>query len=122
METATLKYMDRIGYEPKRWQHDVSFDVKRGSILAIMARSGSGKSMLLKALIGPLRPSARVDLLPPDVNDCCWTTTKKRKDRRHFGALFEGGVLQAPDGAEMLRRCSFSVHRPRSRQSTDRCN
>jgi phospholipid/cholesterol/gamma-HCH transport system ATP-binding protein len=47
-----------FGYGAELLQHDVSFDVKRGSIFAIMGASGSGKSTLLKTLIGLLRPSA----------------------------------------------------------------
>jgi len=41
-----------FGYGVELLQHDVSFDVKRGSIFAIMGASGSGKSTLLKTLIG----------------------------------------------------------------------
>ena len=47
-----------IGYGERDVQHDVSFEVKPGSIFAIMGPSGCGKSTLLKALIGLLRPSA----------------------------------------------------------------
>jgi phospholipid/cholesterol/gamma-HCH transport system ATP-binding protein len=47
-----------VGYGDQDVQHDVSFDVKRGSIFAIMGPSGCGKSTLLKALIGLLQPSA----------------------------------------------------------------
>jgi phospholipid/cholesterol/gamma-HCH transport system ATP-binding protein len=41
-----------IGYGEDSVQHDLSFEVKPGSIFAIMGASGSGKSTVLKALIG----------------------------------------------------------------------
>ena len=47
-----------IGYGRKPVQHGISFDVRAGSIFAIMGGSGCGKRTLLKALIGLLRPSA----------------------------------------------------------------
>ena len=47
-----------IGFDETIIQHDLSFEVARGSIFAIMGGSGSGKSTLLKALIGLLRPTA----------------------------------------------------------------
>jgi phospholipid/cholesterol/gamma-HCH transport system ATP-binding protein len=54
LEVLGLAY----GFNGETLQHDVSFDVKRGSIFAIMGASGSGKSTLLKVLIGLQRPSA----------------------------------------------------------------
>ena len=39
-------------------QHDLTFDVHRGSIFAIMGGSGCGKSTFLKSMIGLLRPGA----------------------------------------------------------------
>ena len=47
-----------LAYGPKVIQHDLSFDVRRGSIFAVMGGSGCGKSTVLKAMIGLLRPSA----------------------------------------------------------------
>ena len=35
---------------------DISFEVKRGEILVILGESGTGKSVLLKHLIGLLTP------------------------------------------------------------------
>jgi phospholipid/cholesterol/gamma-HCH transport system ATP-binding protein len=47
-----------VGYGKRAVQQDLSFEVKPGSIFAIMGGSGCGKSTVLKALIGLLRPSA----------------------------------------------------------------
>jgi phospholipid/cholesterol/gamma-HCH transport system ATP-binding protein len=46
-----------LAFGPKVIQHDLSFDVRRGSIFAVMGGSGCGKSTVLKALTGLLRPT-----------------------------------------------------------------
>ena len=81
-----------IGYGGQDVQHDVSFDVKRGSIFAIMGPSGCGKSTLLKALIGLLRPTAgAVHFGARDY----WSLDQAHRDDcgRCFGVLFQGGAL-----------------------------
>jgi phospholipid/cholesterol/gamma-HCH transport system ATP-binding protein len=47
-----------LAFGPKVIQHDLSFDVRRGSIFAVMGGSGCGKSTVLKSMIGLLRPTA----------------------------------------------------------------
>lgn len=81
-----------FGYGTEPLQHDVSFDVKRGSIFAIMGASGSGKSTLLKVLIGLLRPSAG-QIFFAGVNYCSLDDTSRADIGRHFGVLFQGGAL-----------------------------
>jgi phospholipid/cholesterol/gamma-HCH transport system ATP-binding protein len=81
-----------FGYGAERLQHDVSFDVKRGSIFAIMGASGSGKSTLLKVLIGLLRPSAG-QIVFAGVNYCSLGDARRAEIGRHFGVLFQGGAL-----------------------------
>ncbi len=81
-----------VGYGDEGIQHDVSFDVKRGSIFAIMGPSGCGKSTLLKALTGLLRPSAgAVRFGARDY----WALDQGQRDDigRCFGVLFQGGAL-----------------------------
>jgi len=81
-----------IGYGDQHIQHDVSFNVERGSIFAIMGPSGCGKSTLLKALIGLLRPSAgAVRFGARDY----WALDQGQRDDfgRSFGVLFQGGAL-----------------------------
>jgi len=71
---------------------DVSFDVPKGEISAIMGPSGTGKSVLLKHIIGLLRPD----------NGEVWIdgeeiTTMRDRDlmrvRRKLGVLFQDGAL-----------------------------
>lgn len=73
--------------------HDgVSFEVQRGEVLALIGGSGTGKSVLLKEIIGLQRPSAgRVELLGKDV----WAASPAELNalRRRFGVLFQDGAL-----------------------------
>ena len=73
--------------------HDgVSFTVRRGEVLALIGGSGTGKSVLLKEMIGLLRPTAgRVALFGTDV----WTADDDTMNalRRRFGMLFQDGAL-----------------------------
>jgi phospholipid/cholesterol/gamma-HCH transport system ATP-binding protein len=88
-----------VGYGDQGIQHDVSFDVKRGSIFAIMGPSGCGKSTLMKALIGLLRPSAGALRFGPEDY---WALDQGRRDDfgRRFGVLFQGGALWSSMTAE----------------------
>ncbi|PZP65092.1 MAG: ABC transporter ATP-binding protein [Azospira oryzae] len=73
--------------------HDgVSFRVWRGEVVALIGGSGSGKSVLLREIIGLARPTAgRVRLLGTDV----WTASEQelKRMRRRFGMLFQDGAL-----------------------------
>ncbi len=71
---------------------DVSLDIHEGETLAIIGRSGSGKSVLIKHIIGLLRPDTghvRVD--GTDINAVPYA--ELRTIRRNFGVLFQGGAL-----------------------------
>jgi phospholipid/cholesterol/gamma-HCH transport system ATP-binding protein len=70
----------------------VSFAVRRGEVVALIGGSGTGKSVLLKEMIGLLRPTAGwVRLLGTDV----WHSPEAEIDglRRRFGMLFQDGAL-----------------------------
>jgi phospholipid/cholesterol/gamma-HCH transport system ATP-binding protein len=73
--------------------HDgVSFDVARGEVVALIGGSGSGKSVLLKEIIGLMRPKAgSIELLGADV----WRSSVQELNalRRRFGVLFQDGAL-----------------------------
>jgi len=88
-----------FGYAEQMVQHDVSFEVKTGSIFAVMGVSGCGKSTLLKALIGLLRPSTgsvRFD----ETN--YWSLDDRGREEmgRRFGVLFQGAALWSSMTAE----------------------
>ena len=73
--------------------HDgVSFSVGRGTLVALIGSSGTGKSVLLREIIGLQRPSAgRVRLLGTDM----WAAPDAEVDavRRRLGMLFQDGAL-----------------------------
>ena len=73
--------------------HDgVSFRVPRGEVAALIGGSGTGKSVLLKEIIGLLRPeSGTVRLLGTEV----WRAGAPALNalRRRFGMLFQDGAL-----------------------------
>ena len=73
--------------------HDgVSFSVARGTLVALIGGSGTGKSVLLREIIGLLRPSdGRVRLLGTDM----WHASADELDavRRRFGMMFQDGAL-----------------------------
>ena len=73
--------------------HDgVSFTVTRGQVLAIIGGSGTGKSVLLREIIGLLRPTAgTVRLLGTDVWAC--SPDELAAVRTRFGMMFQDGAL-----------------------------
>ena len=71
---------------------DVSLTIDDSETLAIIGRSGSGKSVLMKHLIGLLKPDqGRVRVDGVDINAISYKAL--RKVRRNFGVLFQGGAL-----------------------------
>ncbi len=73
--------------------HDgVSFSVGRGEVTALIGGSGTGKSVLLKEIIGLIRPqSGSIKLFGEDV----WAVNEARLMalRQRFGVLFQDGAL-----------------------------
>jgi phospholipid/cholesterol/gamma-HCH transport system ATP-binding protein len=73
--------------------HDgVSFTVRRGTLVALIGGSGTGKSVLLREIIGLQRPtSGSIRLLGTDV----WSSDAAELNavRRRFGMMFQDGAL-----------------------------
>ena len=73
--------------------HDgVSLSVMRGEVTALIGGSGTGKSVLLKEIIGLIRPvSGNIKLFGEDV----WQASESELMalRRRFGVLFQDGAL-----------------------------
>ena len=68
---------------------DVSFDVRRGSIVGLEGPSGSGKSTILHAVAGLLVPtSGAVELLGTDLTEIS-ARERTRVRRRHVGIVFQ---------------------------------
>ncbi len=79
-------------FGPQPVLRGLSLEVPTGSITVIIGRSGGGKSVLLKHLIGLLYPDAgRVLVDGVDI-----TTLRGRaldEVRRRYGVVFQGGAL-----------------------------
>ena len=73
--------------------HDgVDLDVRRGEVLGIVGGSGSGKSVLLRSLIGLKRPEAgRIEIFGHDIGRL--GEAEKRALDRRWGVLFQDGAL-----------------------------
>ncbi len=71
---------------------DISFDFHKGKTNLIIGKSGSGKSVLTKCMVG---------LLQPDIGDVFYQDTKlsslknkeKKEIRKQLGMLFQGSAL-----------------------------
>jgi phospholipid/cholesterol/gamma-HCH transport system ATP-binding protein len=72
--------------------NDVSFQVKRGQTCVIMGRSGVGKSVTLKLILGFLKPdSGRIFIAGQDVTD--FTEREFAELRRKVTMVFQSGAL-----------------------------
>ena len=66
--------------------------VRRGEILGVVGGSGSGKSVLMRSIIGLQRPAAgRIDVLGHTITDI--DLEQGVGVRRRWGVLFQGGAL-----------------------------
>ena len=71
---------------------DISFDIPRGKISAVMGPSGTGKSVLLKNVIGLLRPD-RGEIWVDGEETVSMGERDLYRVRRKFGVLFQDGAL-----------------------------
>jgi phospholipid/cholesterol/gamma-HCH transport system ATP-binding protein len=71
---------------------DITFDVPKGRITAILGPSGTGKSVLLKNIIGLLRPDAG-EIWVDGENIVGMREKDLYRVRRKFGVLFQDGAL-----------------------------
>lgn len=94
----------------------VDLDVMPGEVLAVVGRSGAGKSVLLKNLIGLLQPdSGAVLVAGEDVHRARGRRLSRLRER--FGMLFQGGALF--DSLSVADNVAFPL-REKTRQSSAR--
>ncbi|HHP7239533.1 ABC transporter ATP-binding protein [Longibacter sp.] len=71
---------------------EVDLEIEDGETIAIIGRSGSGKSVLMKHLVGLLNPDqGRVLVDDVDIGEIPYE--ELREIRQQFGVLFQGGAL-----------------------------
>ena len=71
---------------------DVSFLFEVGKTNLIIGQSGSGKTVLMKSLVGLLEPDEG-EIFYDDRDFCNMGTREKRRLRQEIGMLFQGGAL-----------------------------
>ena len=87
---------------------DISLQLGVGENLVVLGKSGSGKSVLIKCMVGLLRPDAgNITILDQDV------TSLQRKElnqlRQKIGFLFQGGALY--DSMTVKQNIEFPLRR-----------
>ncbi len=93
-EATTVLAVDSVvtRFGPAVVHDGVSFSVRRGEVVALIGGSGTGKSVLVKEVIGLLRPtSGSISLLGTDVWNC--SPEELSVLRHRFGMLFQDGAL-----------------------------
>jgi phospholipid/cholesterol/gamma-HCH transport system ATP-binding protein len=79
-------------YDGKTVLKDITFDVRRGEVLVIAGGSGSGKSTMLKHMIGLYRPAGgRIFIEGGDL--AIAPPGQRERLLRLFGVSFQGGAL-----------------------------
>lgn len=79
-------------FNSKKVLDDTNLEIAKGRITVIIGRSGEGKSVLIKHIIGLLRPDSGEILL--DGHDITKMTERELNEvRRRFGMLFQGAAL-----------------------------
>lgn len=79
-------------YEDNKVLDDLSFDLERGKVYAVMGPSGCGKSTLLRQLIGAEEPDSG-EVLVDGINIRAQDRRTKDEARRKFGVLFQSAAL-----------------------------
>ena len=71
---------------------NLNLKIRRGEVLAIIGGSGTGKSLLLRSIIGLQKPNAgQVCVLGVDMAQA--TPVEQAKVARHWGVMFQDGAL-----------------------------
>ena len=84
----------------------VNFDLMEGESLVVLGGSGSGKSVLLKCILGLITPDKGEVLI--DGKDMMKMSSKEKDDVRHkFGMLFQGAALF--DSLSVWRNIGFEL-------------
>jgi phospholipid/cholesterol/gamma-HCH transport system ATP-binding protein len=105
-----------VQFGPQRVLHDIALAVPRGQTVAVIGESGCGKTVLLKLIIGLLRPTAgnvtfdgRVLAEMPE--------RELTRQRLRFGFLFQGAALF--DSLNVYDNVAFGLRAQRDRPEAE---
>jgi len=81
-----------VSYGGRRVLDGVNLDIQQGEVMALLGASGSGKSTMLRHIIGLERPdSGNIYVQGVDINNC--SRQELRALRRDMGVTFQGSAL-----------------------------
>lgn len=96
----------RKSFNAREVLHGVSLDIPRGQIFVIIGGSGSGKTVLLKHIIGLMRPDSGQILV--DGEDICRLDARRLNEvRKKFGMLFQEAALF--DSMSVFENVAFPI-------------
>jgi len=95
-------------FGPQKILDGVSFHIENGESVAIIGRSGGGKSVLLKHLIGLLQPDSG-DVLVDGESIVAMNERQLLRVRRKFGMVFQGAALF--DSMTVAENVAFGLRR-----------
>jgi phospholipid/cholesterol/gamma-HCH transport system ATP-binding protein len=98
----------RKGFDTQPVLDGVSFRIENGESVAIIGRSGCGKSVLLKLLIGLLQPDTGEALIDGE-NIVPMNERQLLRVRRKFGMVFQGSALF--DSMTVAENVAFGLRR-----------
>jgi phospholipid/cholesterol/gamma-HCH transport system ATP-binding protein len=98
----------RKSFGGQRVLDNVSFRIENGESVAIIGRSGCGKSVLLKHLIGLLQPDSGAVLIDGE-NIVPMNERQLLRVRRKFGMVFQGAALF--DSMTVAENVAFGLRR-----------
>ncbi len=88
----------------------INLHIQNGETLTIIGQSGSGKSVLLKHILGLIRPD-RGSIIVDGVDICGSSEAELNNIRRKFGLLFQAAALF--DSLTVAQNVSFGLERYR---------
>jgi phospholipid/cholesterol/gamma-HCH transport system ATP-binding protein len=95
-------------FGPQKILDGVSFHIENGESVVIIGRSGGGKSVLLKHLIGLLKPDSG-EVLIDGQNIELMNERQLLRVRRNFGMVFQGAALF--DSMTVAENVAFGLRR-----------
>ena len=82
----------RTQFGPQVVHDNLELDVRRGEVLGVVGGSGTGKSVLLKEIIGLIRPAAgSIQVFGTDITRL--TGDERKRYMQKWGVLFQDGAL-----------------------------
>ena len=92
---------------------DINLDINRGQSMAIIGGSGTGKSVLIKTVLGLIKPDSGTIIVDGvDVNETAHAQFLER-----FGMLFQGGALF--DSLPVWKNIAFRLQRGSQKRPKD---